>query len=104
VSHSVDGYRVEFASNRFRPAELAPKPTLMIALRHTRSRARRVGASVAALVAAAVSLGGCGTPAVIKPSSTPLPGLERDIHAAQSAVAQTQREAQSDATSNIANP
>jgi hypothetical protein len=76
----------------------------MISPHHARSRAWRVGAPVAALAAAAVSLGGCGTPAVIKPSSTPLPGLERDIHAARNAVAQTQREAQSDATTNVANP
>jgi hypothetical protein len=64
----------------------------------------RVGASIAALVAACAILGGCGTPAVIKPSSTPLPGLEHDIHAAQKAVAQTEQEAQSDASSNLASP
>jgi hypothetical protein len=46
---------------------------------------------------AALALAGCGTPAVIKPASAPLPGLSRDIQAAQNAVAQTQAQAQSDA-------
>lgn len=73
----------------------------MISPHHARSRAWRVGAPVAALAAAAVSLGGCGTPAVIKPSSTPLPGLERDIHAAQKVVAQSEREAQSDSSPSL---
>jgi hypothetical protein len=39
---------------------------------------------------------------VIKPSATPLPGLERDIHAAQSVVAKTEREAAGDASASPA--
>jgi hypothetical protein len=66
-------------------------------------RGRTVVVAVAVATACAI-LGGCGTPAVIKPSSTPLPGLQRDIHAAQKAVAQTEQEAQSDASSNLASP
>ena len=46
-----------------------------------------------ALVLSAAALGGCGTPAVIKPTATPLPGLKRDIQAAQNAVAQSQQQA-----------
>ena len=43
-----------------------------------------------ALVLGAAALGGCGTPAVVKPAATPLPGLQRDIQAAQNAVTQSQ--------------
>jgi hypothetical protein len=66
-----------------------------------RRRARGPAALLVALAAGAV-IGGCGTPAVIKPSATPLPGLERDIHAARSAVATTEREAGSDASASPA--
>lgn len=52
--------------------------------------------AVAAL-AGAVALAGCGTPATVKPSATPLPGFKRDIQAAQNAVAQTEQQASSDA-------
>ena len=55
-------------------------------------------------MAAAVAVGGCGTPAVVKPVSTPLPGLARDIHSAQSVVAQAERQAQTDASSVVAAP
>jgi hypothetical protein len=65
---------------------------------------RRAAASVALALAASVAVGGCGTPAVVKPASTPLPGLARDIHAARSVVAQAQRQAQSDASSAVAAP
>jgi len=58
----------------------------------------------AAVLAGAVVIAGCGTPAVVKPTSTPLPGLQRDIHAAQNAVAETERQAQSEAASNVAGP
>jgi hypothetical protein len=85
-------------------AGVVPIGTTMSTARNAGARRGRLAVLVAALAAACALLGGCGTPAVIKPSSTPLPGLERDIHAAQNAVAQTQREAQSDATSNIAIP
>jgi hypothetical protein len=66
-------------------------------LRFTRARSRAV-AALALIVAGSATIGGCGTPAVVKPTATPLPGLARDIHAAQKAVAQTEREAQSDAS------
>ena len=65
---------------------------------------RRTAAMVALALAIAAAVGGCGTPAVVKPASTPLPGLARDIHAAQSVVAQTEREAQTDASSAVAAP
>jgi hypothetical protein len=52
---------------------------------------------VAAAALAALLLAGCGTPAVIKPTSTPLPGLSHDIQAARNAAAQTQAQAQADA-------
>jgi len=58
-------------------------------------RKRAAGAAIVAL--AAVALAGCGTPAVIKPASAPLPGLSRDIGAAQAAAAQIQAQAQGDA-------
>ncbi len=56
------------------------------------------------VVAGGTILGGCGTPAVIKPSATPLPGLKQDIRAAQNAVAKTEHEAQSDASSSVGGP
>ena len=49
--------------------------------------------TVLALVLAGVALGGCGTPAVVKPAATPLPGFKRVIQAAQGAVAQSQQQA-----------
>jgi hypothetical protein len=84
-------------------ARVAPIDTAMgtprqAGARQTTPRGARTAALVATLAAGCAILGGCGTPAVIKPSSTPLPGLERDIHAAQKVVAQTEREAQSDAS------
>jgi hypothetical protein len=63
----------------------------------TLCRPGRRAAVLAASVGAVVALAGCGTPAVIKPSTTPLPGLERDVHAARSAVAGAERQAQRDA-------
>ena len=65
---------------------------------------RRLPLSVAAGLAAGASLGGCGTPAVIKPSATPLPGLQNDIHAAQSAVSKAEAQAQSDASTSVSSP
>jgi hypothetical protein len=64
---------------------------------------RRLPLSVAAVLAGAI-LGGCGTPAVIKPSATPLPGLQNDIHAAQSAVSKAEAQAQSDASTSVSSP
>ncbi len=60
--------------------------------------------AVGLVLAGASIVGGCGVPAVIKPSATPLPGFKRDIRAAQNAVAQTERKAQSDAAANVASP
>jgi hypothetical protein len=67
-------------------------------------RNARSQALAALAVAGAAVLAGCGTRAVVKPSSTPLPGLQRDIHAAQNAVATTERQAQGDATTSVGNP
>jgi hypothetical protein len=85
-------------------AGVVPIGTTMSTARNAGARRGRLAVLVAALAAACALLGGCGTPAVIKPSSTPLPGLERDIHAAQKVVAQTENEAQSDASSSLASP
>ncbi len=49
--------------------------------------------AVAAVVLGAVVIGGCGTPAVVKPVATPLPGFKRAIQSAQNAVAQSQQQA-----------
>jgi hypothetical protein len=82
-------------------AGVAPIATTMSTARHAGARRGRLAVLVAALAAAGAILGGCGTPALIKPSSTPLPGLERDIHAAQTVVAQSEREAQSDSSPSL---
>ena len=54
-----------------------------------------------ALVLGAAALGGCGTPAVIKPTATPLPGLKHDIQAAQNAVSQSQQQAYGSTTVTV---
>jgi hypothetical protein len=69
-----------------------------------RNHSPRVPVSVATVLAVATILAGCGTPAVIKPSAAPLPGLQNDIHAAQSAVAKAQAQAQSDASTSVSSP
>ncbi len=61
-------------------------------LRLSRGAAPRPLAALALVLGAAV-LGGCGTPAVVKPAATPLPGLKHDIQAAQNAVAQSRQQA-----------
>jgi predicted small secreted protein len=58
---------------------------------------------VAALALAALALSGCGTPAVVKPVHDPLPGFRRDIQAARSAVARTEK-AEQDQASGPATP
>ena len=50
------------------------------------------------LVLAALAASGCGAPAVVKPSATPIGGLVRDVQAAHNAVAQTEAQAQTGAT------
>ena len=52
---------------------------------------RRGPVAMVALVACGVAVAACGTPAVVKPVPTPLPGFKRDIQAAQNAVAQSQQ-------------
>jgi hypothetical protein len=82
---------------------LTGKPPISEAMPMPRTlctRPRPLVALALALAGAAI-LGGCGTPAVIKPSATPLPGLKRDIQAALNVVSQTEREAQSDASSSV---
>jgi hypothetical protein len=82
--------------------DVLPKHEAMHTQRPTHLR-RRLGAlAIAALLAAA--LAGCGTPAVVKPVSAPLPGFKSDIQAAQNAVAQTQAQAQGDATTGATLP
>jgi len=49
--------------------------------------------AVLALALSAVVLGGCGTPAVVKPVATPLPGFKRAIQSAQNLVTQSQQQA-----------
>jgi hypothetical protein len=44
-----------------------------------RTRLRAIGL----LVLGAAVLGGCGTPAAVRPVATPLPGFQRDIQAAK---------------------
>jgi hypothetical protein len=66
----------------------------VMTVQRTRNSLIRRGSSAAALICAAALLGGCGTPAAISPTATPLPGLGHDVKAAQHAVAQTERDAQ----------
>jgi len=54
---------------------------------------RRFAALALVLVLGAAVLGGCGTPAVVKPVATPLPGFKRAIQSAQNLVTQSQRQA-----------
>jgi hypothetical protein len=56
------------------------------------------------LALGAAVLGGCATPAAIKSVATPLPGFQRDIQAAKKVVAQTERDAHSDASSSSGPP
>ena len=79
-----------------------PKYEVMHAQRPTHLRRRLSATAIAALVATALT--GCGTPAVVKPVSTPLPGFKSDIQAAQNAVAQTEAQAQSDAATGATMP
>ena len=71
------------------PARRASDERVMNVRRVLSAGSRPVAAL--ALVLCAAALGGCGTPAVVKPTATPLPGLQRDIQAAKNAVAQSQQ-------------
>jgi hypothetical protein len=79
-----------------------PKYVLMHLQRPPHARRRLSALAIAALLVAA--LAGCGTPAVVKPVSTPLAGFNRDVQAARSAVAQTEAQAQSDAATGATQP
>jgi hypothetical protein len=57
-------------------------------------RAKRRGLTAAFLALAALAASGCGAPAVVKPASTPIGGLVRDVQAAHSVVAQSEAQAQ----------
>jgi uncharacterized lipoprotein YajG len=47
--------------------------------------------SLTLLIAVALLLAGCGTPAVVKPSANPLPGLTHDVQSARSVAKQLQQ-------------
>ena len=79
-----------------------PKYQAMSAQRPT-TRQRRMCA-LAITAALAVALAGCGAPAVLKPASTPLPGLQRDVQAARNAVAQAETQAQGGAATGATLP
>ncbi len=85
------GIGVEFASIWLMPARSVPKRESM-SLRLPGSVPTRRFA-VVALALSAVVLGGCGTPAVVKPVATPLPGFKRAIQSAQNLVTQSEQQA-----------
>jgi hypothetical protein len=85
------GIGVEFASSGLMLAGSVPK-TQSMSLRLPRSVPRRRFAPLALVLGAAV-LGGCGTPAVVKPVATPLPGFKRAVQSAQNVVAQSEQQA-----------
>ena len=85
------GIGVEFASISLMPARSMPKRQSM-SLRLPGSMPTRRFA-VLALALSAVVLGGCGTPAVVKPVATPLPGFKRAIQSAQNLVTQSEQQA-----------
>lgn len=66
------------------------------------TRTRRLAATALAL--APLLAAACGTPAVVKPTATPLPGLTRDVQDARNAVAQSDAQAQSDAAAGATAP
>ena len=49
--------------------------------------------ALVALAGCGTALAACGTPAVVTPAQNPLPGLKRDVQAAQGVVAQSQQQA-----------
>ena len=72
-------------------ARRVPK-TQAMSLPLVRFVARRRWAPLA-LALSAVVLGGCGTPAVVKPVATPLPGFKRAVQSAQNLVTQSEQQA-----------
>ena len=85
------GIGVEFASIRLMPARCVPKRESMSLRLQGGVLTRRF--AVLALALSAVVLGGCGTPAVVKPVATPLPGFKRAIQSAQNLVTQSEQQA-----------
>ena len=85
------GIGVEFASIGLMLARRVPK-TQAMSLPLVRFVARRRWAPLA-LALSAVVLGGCGTPAVVKPVATPLPGFKRAVQSAQNLVTQSEQQA-----------
>jgi len=72
-------------------ARRMPK-TQAMSLPLLRGVSRRRCAPLALALGAAV-LGGCGTPAVVKPVATPLPGFKRAVQSAQNLVTQSEQQA-----------
>ena len=85
------GIGVEFASIGLMLARSVPKRQSM-SLRLPGSVPTRRFAALALALSAAV-LGGCGTPAVVKPVATPLPGFKRAIQSAQNLVTHSEQQA-----------
>jgi hypothetical protein len=85
------GIGVEFASIWLMPAGSVPKRQSMSLRLQGSVPTRRF--AVLALALSAVVLGGCGTPAVVKPVATPLPGFKRAIQSAQNLVTQSEQQA-----------
>jgi hypothetical protein len=85
------GIGVEFASIWLMPAGSVPKSQSMSLRLQGSVPTRRF--AVLALALSAVVLGGCGTPAVVKPVATPLPGFKRAIQSAQNLVTQSEQQA-----------
>jgi hypothetical protein len=85
------GLGVEFVSIGLMLDRSVPKRQPMSLHLPGRVPTRRF-AALALLLGAAV-LGGCGTPAVIKPVATPLPGFKRAIQSAQNLVTQSEQQA-----------
>jgi hypothetical protein len=84
------GIGVEFASIGLMLARHVPK-TQAMSLRLPRSVPRRC--ALLALALSTAVLGGCGTPAIVKPVATPLPGFKRAVQSAQNVVAQSEQQA-----------
>jgi hypothetical protein len=85
------GIGVEFASIGLMLARRMPK-TQAMSLPLVRGVSRRRSVPLA-LALSAVVLGGCGTPAVVKPVATPLPGFKRAVQSAQNLVTQSEQQA-----------
>ena len=65
------------------------------------SPATRKVLTIGAAGVSCAALAACGTPATVKPTANPLPGLSRAIRDAQSVAAQTEGETQSLGVTNV---